>query len=231
MKRTTDISLAAAHLKAGKLVAFPTETVYGLGGDACDDNAVAAIFQAKGRPQFNPLIVHVASFLVAQKLAKFNLAAEKLATALWPGPMTLVVPRAPDCPVSLLVSAGLDSLAIRVPAHPLAQALLAQIDSPIAAPSANPSGAISPTSADHVIAGLTKKIHMVLDGGDCPVGVESTIVSCLTNTPQILRHGGLARKDIEAVLGTEIADGQHSNTAPTAPGQLKSHYAPRPACG
>jgi len=227
MKRTTDISAAVAQLKSGKLVAFPTETVYGLGGDGLNDRVVAAIYAAKGRPQFNPLIVHVASFEAAKKLARFNPLASTLAQKFWPGPLTLVVPRLPDCPVSLLASAGLDSLAIRVPAHPLAQELLQQYAGPLVAPSANPSGAISPTSADHVIAGLQGKIDMVLDGGDCQVGVESTIVSCLGNEPVILRHGGVARKDIENLLGISVADGAGDSTAPTAPGQLLSHYAPK----
>jgi len=227
MKRTTDISLAAGHLKSGGLVAFATETVYGLGADASNDTAVAAIYQAKGRPQFNPLIVHVATFEAAQKLGIFNQVAQKLAQAFWPGPLTLVVPRMPDCPVSLLATAGLDSLAIRVPAHKQAHALLEQFDGPVVAPSANPSGTVSPTSIEHVITGLEGKIDMVLDGGDCAVGVESTIVSSLDETATILRHGGLARANIEATLGVTVADGQIDSNNPTAPGQLKSHYAPR----
>ena len=239
MKRTTDISAAVEHLKNHKLVAFPTETVYGLGGDGLDDKVVAAIYQAKGRPQFNPLIVHVASLEAAQELAEFNPTAGKLAKAFWPGPLTLVVPRRSQCRVSLLASAGLDSLAIRVPAHPVAQALLQRFAGPLVAPSANRSGAISPTSADHVVAGLNGKIDMVLDGGDCEVGVESTIVSCLGEQPVILRHGGVARKAIEALLGVKVKDGQgnakapvapdapDAPVAPVAPGQLQSHYAPK----
>ena len=227
MKRTTDISTAVAHLKNHKLVAFPTETVYGLGGDGCNDQVVAKIYEAKGRPQFNPLIVHVASFKAARELAQFNLMACKLAEKFWPGPLTLVVPRLPDCPVSLLASAGLDSLAIRVPAHPLAQALLKKYGGPLVAPSANPSGAISPTSAAHVMAGLEGKIDMVLDGGECKVGVESTIVSCLEDAPVILRHGGLPRSNIEALLAMKVADGAENAKTPTAPGQLLSHYAPK----
>jgi len=227
MKRTTDISTAIAHLKNHGLVAFPTETVYGLGGDACNDQVVAKIYAAKGRPQFNPLIVHVASFEAAKELAQFNLVALKLAEKFWPGPLTIVVPRLPDCPVSLLASAGLDSLAIRVPAHPLAQRLLKQYGGPLVAPSANPSGAISPTSTEHVIAGLEGKIDMVLDGGECEVGVESTIVSCLDDVPVILRHGGVPRSDIEALLAMKVADGAENAKTPTAPGQLLSHYAPK----
>ncbi len=227
MKRTTDISLAADHLKSGGLVAFATETVYGLGADASNDQAVAAIFQAKGRPQFNPLIVHVATFEAAQKLGAFNQEAQKLAQAFWPGPLTLVIPRLPDCPVSLLATAGLDSLAIRVPAHAGTQKLLTEFGGPVVAPSANPSGMISPTRVEHVMSGLEGKIDMVLDGGDCGIGVESTIVSCLAEQPKILRHGGLARGDIENVLGLQIPDGMNDAANPTAPGQLQSHYAPK----
>lgn len=226
MKRTTDMEKAVVHLQNGELVAFPTETVYGLGADACNDSAVAAIYQAKGRPQFNPLIVHVAALLEARTLGAFNATAAKLAQVFWPGPLTLVVPRQSDCPVSLLASAGLDTLAIRVPAHPLAQGLLARFDGPLVAPSANPSGGISPTTAAHVLQGLGDKIAMVLDGGDCRVGVESTILSCLDKEPVILRHGGVVRQDIERVLGTSVSDGRENSKNPTAPGQLQSHYAP-----
>ncbi len=226
MKRTKDISILASHLRAGGLVAFPTETVYGLGADARDDNAVAAIYAAKGRPQFNPLIVHVDRFETAQKYGVFSETATRLANHFWPGPLTLVLPRVENCPISLLASAGLDSLAIRVPAHPLAQELLMQYGGPLVAPSANPSGQISPTKASHVVAGLGDKVDYVLDGGDCAVGVESTIVSCLGDVPVILRHGGLVRGDIEQVLGFEIFDGADAPSAPSAPGQLTSHYAP-----
>ncbi len=226
MKSTKDISIVASHLRAGGLVAFPTETVYGLGGDARDDNAVAAIYAAKGRPQFNPLIVHVESFERAKEFGVFNEIAIKLAESFWPGPLTLVVPRAEGCQISLLASAGLDSLAIRVPAHPLAQELLREFGGPLVAPSANPSGQISPTSAQHVMVGLDGKIDLVLDGGQCSVGLESTIVSCLGERPIILRHGGLVRADIEAALGIEILSGNDDKAALTAPGQLTSHYAP-----
>lgn len=226
MERTKDINLLADHLRGGGLVAFPTETVYGLGVDARNDKAVAAIYAAKGRPQFNPLIVHVDSFKTAQQFGQFNKMATALANQFWPGPLTLVVPRAKHCPISLLASAGLDSLAIRVPAHPIAQKLLQKFSGPIVAPSANPSGQISPTNADHVVAGLDGKIDYVLDGGDCSVGLESTIVSCLADKPVILRHGGLVRTDIERALGFEIMSGEDAPDALSAPGQLTSHYAP-----
>ncbi len=226
MKSTKDISIVAEHLRGGGLAAFPTETVYGLGGDALDENAVAAIFAAKGRPQFNPLIVHVENIERAKEFGVFNEVATKLAQNFWPGPLTLVVPRVEGCQISLLASAGLDSLAIRVPAHPLAQELLREFGGPLVAPSANPSGQISPTSARHVMAGLDGKIDMVLDGGQCSVGLESTIVSCLGDRPVILRHGGLVRTDIEAALGIEVLSGTDDKAALTAPGQLTSHYAP-----
>jgi len=226
MKRTKNISILAEHLRSGALVAFPTETVYGLGGDARNDRAVAAIYTAKGRPQFNPLIVHVDGFEAAQNYGVFNDTATTLATHFWPGPLTLVVPRVENCQISLLASAGLDSLAIRVPAHPLAQQLLHQYGGPLVAPSANPSGQISPTSSDHVMAGLGERLEYVLDGGDCQVGVESTIISCLDETPVILRHGGVVRADIEKILGFKISSGHDEPTSPCAPGQLTSHYAP-----
>ncbi len=216
------ISAAAAGLRAGCLVAFPTETVYGLGADACDDRAVARIFEAKGRPRFNPLIVHVANIDAARCLVKWNDAAETLASQFWPGPLTLVLPIRDDTGVSPLVSAGQPSLALRVPAHPLAHALLAAFDGPVAAPSANPSGRISPTTADHVQAGLAGRIETILDGGPCGVGVESTILG-LTGLPTLLRPGGLAQEEIEAALGVSLV--AHSGGI-TSPGQLASHYAP-----
>ncbi len=213
---------AAAILRAGGLVAFPTETVYGLGADACNGRAVARIFAAKGRPRFNPLIVHLADAQAARALVEWSDAAEALATRFWPGPLTLVLPLLPDSPLSPLVTAGLPSLALRVPAHPLARALLARFGGPVAAPSANPSGRISPTTAAHVAAGLSGRIEAILDGGPCPVGVESTILG-LTDTPRLLRPGGLASEEIAAALGQPLAP---SGPGISAPGQLASHYAP-----
>ncbi len=226
--REGSLARAAEALKAGELVAFPTETVYGLGADALDDEAVARVYEAKERPRFNPLIVHVSSPDEALKLGRFDAHALKLADAFWPGPLTLVVPRAPGCPVSLLASAGLPSLALRVPRHPLAHALIEASGRPLVAPSANRSGRLSPTTAADVMADLDGKIAMVLDGGPCKVGVESTIVSCLEGEPRLLRPGGIAREAIAAVLGREPG-GAPSGGAPVAPGQLESHYAPRAA--
>lgn len=218
------IARAAQHLAAGALVAFPTETVYGLGADARNSLAVARIFEAKGRPRFNPLIVHVASLELAQTYVHWSHQAEVLARAFWPGPLTLVLPLRADAGLSDLVTADLPSLAIRVPAHPLARQLLTAFNGPVAAPSANPSGRISPTTAAHVIAGLDGRIEAVLDGGPCPVGLESTIIG-LTGEPTLLRHGGLAQEQIEALLGHPL----QQDTTPgklTAPGQMESHYAP-----
>ena len=220
-----DISKAVEILRGGGLVAFPTETVYGLGADATQDHAVAKIYAAKGRPSFNPLIVHVADAKAAFALGEFSGDALKLAGQFWPGPLTLVVPRKPSCAVSLLASAGLPSIALRVPAHPLALELLRDVGLPIVAPSANPSGRISPTTAQHVREGLGDKVDYILDGGACAVGLESTIVSLLDETPRLLRAGGLARDAIEDALGRNL---QEAEGGPLhAPGQLESHYAPR----
>ncbi len=221
------ISGAADLLRAGQLVAFPTETVYGLGADARNDRAVARIFEAKDRPRFNPLIVHVSGMNTAQEIAVFGEAAERLAAAFWPGPLTLVLPLKSGTGISPLVSAGLDTIAIRIPAHPLAHELLAQFDGPIAAPSANPSGKISPTTADHVLSGLNGRIAAILDGGPCKVGLESTIIG-FDPEPTLLRPGGLPVEAIEQCLGQPLAEPTHSKT-PTAPGQLASHYAPNAA--
>ncbi len=215
---------AAKLLRAGGLVAFPTETVYGLGADARQDQAVARIFEAKARPQFNPLIVHVANVDAAQRYVIWSDTADRLAAAFWPGPLTLVLPLRADAGLSPLVTAGLPTLAIRVPAHPVARALLAQYDGPVAAPSANPSGKISPTTAAHVHAGLSGKINAIVDGGACDVGVESTILGVF-DTPTLLRPGGLPQEAIEAALGAPLA--HHTAHDPlNAPGQMDSHYAP-----
>ena len=217
-------ALAAALLDEGQLVAFPTETVYGLGGDARNDMAVARIFEAKGRPRFNPLIVHVPSVEVAQTYVEWTDEADRLASAFWPGPLTLVLPLKPDSGLSPLVTAELPTLAIRVPEHPVAKQLLETFGGPVAAPSANPSGKISPTSAAHVSAGLTGRIAGILDGGTCGVGLESTILG-LSGEPTLLRPGGLPQEAIKAALGGPIAT--HQNGDPlTAPGQMTSHYAP-----
>ena len=220
------IAEAAARLKAGGLVAMPTETVYGLAADATNDRAVAAIYAAKGRPAFNPLIAHVVDSEAAAREAKFDEFARRLAEAFWPGPLTIVAPVAPTCRVSLLARAGLETLALRAPDHPTAQALIAAAGVPLAAPSANRSGRVSPTTAAHVAADLDGRIDWILDGGPARHGVESTIVACLGGRPRLLRPGALTRERIEAVLGVALDDAAHSG-APIAPGQLASHYAPR----
>ena len=215
----------AARLLAGdELVAFPTETVYGLGADARSDLAVAKVFAAKGRPSFNPLIVHLPNLAAAEAFAIVGPNARALAGAFWPGPLTLVLPLRAGAGISPLVTAGLDSVAVRVPAHPLAQRLLAAFGGPVAAPSANPSGRVSPTRAGHVLDGLSGRIAAVLDGGPCAVGLESTIVLA-DPEPVLLRPGGLPLEALEAALGQPLALGS-DGAKPTAPGQLASHYAP-----
>lgn len=219
------LAQAARFLADGALVAFPTETVYGLGADARNSLAVARIFAAKGRPRFNPLIVHVASAAQARRYVHWSDTAETLSRAFWPGPLTLVLPLREDAGLSDLVTAGLPSLAIRVPAHPLARQLLSAFDGPVAAPSANPSGRISPTTAQHVRAGLDGRIDAIVDGGPCNVGLESTILG-LTDGPVLLRHGGLPLEDICALLGLAQLPETTSPHRLTAPGQMESHYAP-----
>lgn len=219
------IARAAELLCAGQLVAFPTETVYGLGADATNGAAVAAIYATKGRPSFNPLIAHVADVRAARRLVQWNDWAEAMATAFWPGPLTLVLPLRPDHNVSPLVTAGLDTLAVRVPAKACARELLAALGRPVAAPSANPSGRISPTTADHVRAGLGGKIAAILDDGPCGVGVESTILGLAGAAPILLRPGGLAAEDIQNALGCTLRTRAEADPL-TAPGQLMSHYAP-----
>ena len=219
---------AAALLRAGRLVAFPTETVYGLGADATDPAAVAGIFAAKERPRFNPLISHVADADAALAEGAFDAQALCLAEAFWPGPLTLVVPADPNTRVSDLARAGLSSVALRVPAHPAARALLADVGRPVAAPSANRSGRVSPTRADHVIEDLEGRIAAVLDGGDTPVGVESTVVACLGGVPRLLRPGGITRAALREVLGLDPAAAEAADAdRPAGPGMLASHYAPR----
>lgn len=220
------LARAADLLRAAGLVAFPTETVYGLGGDARSDIAVARIFEAKGRPNFNPLIVHVPDLAAAADLVVFGDSAVGLADAFWPGPLTLVLPIRPGASLSPLVSAGLPTAAVRVPAHPVAQALLRAYGGPIAAPSANPSGRISPTRADHVLAGLWGRIAAIVDGGACAVGVESTIVG-FDPAPTLLRPGGLPGEVLESCLGAPLLAPVEGGPRPIAPGQLLSHYAPQ----
>jgi L-threonylcarbamoyladenylate synthase len=218
------IARAAALLRAGRLVAFPTETVYGLGGDATNDHAVAAIFAAKARPRFNPLIVHVRDLVEAETLAIFNSPARRAAARFWPGPMTLVLPRQPDGGLSLLASAGLDTVAIRVPAHPVAQALLREADRPIAAPSANRSGRVSPTQGAHVAEDLGDDVELILDDGPTPVGVESTVLDVSGEFPALLRPGPVTFEALTDLLGPIALAG---SGLPRSPGMLPSHYAPR----
>jgi L-threonylcarbamoyladenylate synthase len=219
---------AARVLTAGGLVAFPTETVYGLGADATNGQAVARLYEAKGRPAFNPLITHVTDLAAAQALARFDADAERLAAGLWPGPLTLVLPKAAACPVAELATAGLDSTAVRMPDHAVARAILTTFGKPVVAPSANRSGHVSPTTAEHVAADLSGRIDLIIDGGATPVGVESTIVACL-GEPTLLRPGGMPRAAIERALGKTLvsAPAPPPDEAPLAPGMLASHYAPR----
>lgn len=219
---------AARCLTAGGLVAFPTETVYGLGADAGNGEAVARLYAAKGRPSFNPLIAHVADIDAARRVGVFNPAAEKLVATFWPGPLTLVLAKQPHCGVADLALAGLDSVAVRVPAHPVARALLKTFGGPVVAPSANRSGHVSPTSAAHVLADLRGRIDLIVDAGPCTVGVESTIVSCIEQ-PTLLRPGGIPRDAIERTLGITLAVPAVADDAPLAPGMLASHYAPKAA--
>lgn len=219
------IRRAAQALARGEIVAFPTETVYGLGANALDALAVAKVFAAKERPRFNPLIVHVLNLAEAGEYGLVNAAARTLAEAFWPGPLTLVLKRRSTCGVAELVSAGLDTIALRAPAHPVAQALLAKAALPLAAPSANRSGRISPTTAAHVEAELGDRPAMILDGGPSPLGIESTVVSMVGQEPALLRPGAIPREAIERVLGARLAKAKAAERA-ASPGQLRSHYAP-----
>jgi len=221
-----NIAAAARLLVAGELVAFPTETVYGLGADATNDRAVARVFEAKGRPRFNPLIVHFPGAEVVRAQVAFDARADLLAARFWPGALTLVLPRRPDCTVALLASAGLDSLAVRAPRHAVAQALLAACGRPIAAPSANASGKISPTTAEHVAGSLGMKVAMILDGGRCPIGIESTVLDLTGPTPVLLRPGGVTAEELSDAIGPLAAATAADRDAPKSPGTLASHYAP-----
>jgi L-threonylcarbamoyladenylate synthase len=224
------IAAAAGFLADGGLVGFPTETVYGLGADATNAQAVARLYQAKGRPAFNPLIAHVTDIAAARAIARFDRLAEALAKAFWPGPLTLVLPKTEDCAVADLATAGLDTVAIRVPAHPVARDILRAFGRPVVAPSANLSGHVSPTTAAHVESDLAGRIDLIVDGGPVAVGVESTIIGCF-EAPILLRPGGLPREAIERVIGRPLAGMPENVTAddaaPLAPGMLASHYAPR----
>ena len=222
------IDEAARLIREGELVAFPTETVYGLGGDATNERAVAKIFEAKGRPQFNPLISHVLDAGEARRLVQWSETADKLAARFWPGPLTLVLARATNSPIALLATAGLDTAAIRAPAHPMAQALIRAAGRPIAAPSANRSGAVSPTRAEHVAESLGDRVKLILDGGPCEVGLESTVLDLTTAMPTLLRPGGATREAIEEVIGPVALSHAvpSGNAAHKSPGQLASHYAP-----
>jgi L-threonylcarbamoyladenylate synthase len=225
------IAAATRCLAAGGLVAFPTETVYGLGADAENGEAIARLYEAKGRPAFNPLICHVADRGEAERLGRFDADAARLAQVFWPGPLTLVLPKAPECRVAALATAGLDTIALRMPDHPVAAALLRAFGRPVVAPSANRSGHLSPTTAQHVLADLRGRIDLILDGGATPLGLESSIIACLGES-RLLRAGGLPRPEIERALGRSLAESPPNETiadraAPLAPGRLASHYAPR----
>jgi L-threonylcarbamoyladenylate synthase len=218
-----------ARLEAGGLVAFPTETVYGLGADATNGEAVARLYEAKGRPAFNPLIAHVVDIAAARTLARFDADAAQLAEVFWPGPLTLVLPKAAGCSVAELATAGLGSIAVRVPQHAVAQKILSAFGRPVVAPSANRSGHVSPTTAAHVFADLAGRIDLIVDGGATPIGVESTIVACL-GAAVLLRPGGLPRETIERAVGRPLTDPPSgfadAREVPLAPGMLASHYAP-----
>jgi L-threonylcarbamoyladenylate synthase len=224
------VAAAARTLSEGGLVAFPTETVYGLGADATNPAAIARLYQAKGRPAFNPLIAHVGTIAAARQIARFDAAATALAEAFWPGPLTLVLPKAEGCAVADLATAGLETVAVRIPAHTDARDILSGFGRPVVAPSANISGHVSPTTAAHVHSDLAGRIDLIVDGGAVEVGVESTIVGCF-DAPMLLRPGGLPRAEIECVLGRALqqppAEAASDSRQPLAPGMLASHYAPR----
>lgn len=223
------IAEAAAHIRAGRLVAFGTETVYGLGADAGNDRAVAAIYAAKGRPSFNPLISHVPDVESAAALGDMDARAKALAEAFWPGPLTMVLNKKEDAPVSKLTTAGLDTVAVRVPAREAARAFLAKAGVPVAAPSANRSGAISPTRAEHVAASLPGPDDggpvMILDDGPCDIGLESTVIDLSTDTATLLRPGGVTLETLQDLIGPVALAGSDDH-APKSPGMLSRHYAP-----
>ena len=222
----TDIDRAAAALRAGELVGIPTETVYGLAANALNAEAVAKIFAAKRRPSFDPLIVHLADLSQLKEYArKLPAAVRQLAESCWPGPLTLVVERQPIIPD--IVTSGLDTVALRLPRHPLSRKLLANLDFPLAAPSANPFGYISPTRPEHVAQQLGEEVAYILDGGPCEVGLESTIVSFVGPKPQLLRAGGYAQEELEQILGHSLERNTFSSSNPRAPGMLAQHYSPR----
>tara|TARA_E500000331_G_scaffold66218_1_gene60929 strand:+ start:743 stop:1684 length:942 start_codon:yes stop_codon:yes gene_type:complete len=220
------IEEAATLLREGALVSFPTETVYGLGANALDDGAVASIYAAKDRPSFNPLIVHVPDNETARRYARFSDLAERVAAALWPGPLSLVLPRTKGCPLSKLVSAGLDTVAIRVPASAPARRLLVASGVPVAGPSANKSGQLSPTEARHVANGFGDEVALVLDGGPSVVGLESTVLDLSTETPTLLRAGGVTHETLEELISAPVAVAGVDDTAPKSPGMMSRHYAP-----
>src|SRR5215472_5933714 len=224
------VAAAARALAEGGLVAFPTETVYGLGADATNAGAIARLYQAKGRPSFNPLISHVGDLTAARAIGRFDTTAIALAEAFWPGPLTLVLPKTTGCSVAELATAGLETIAIRIPSHPVARAILGAFARPVVAPSANLSGHVSPTTSAHVQSDLAGRIDLIVDGGPVEVGIESTIVGCF-DAPMLLRPGGLPREAIERVLDRALlqppADAETDNAQPLAPGMLASHYAPR----
>ncbi|WP_201154916.1 L-threonylcarbamoyladenylate synthase [Rhodothalassium salexigens] len=226
--RPKTIDRAVDILRQGGLVALPTETVYGLAVDAGQPRAVAHVFEVKGRPQFNPLICHVAGRDMAGRLVTLSQAADALIAAFWPGPLTLVLPRRADAPVADLVSAGLDTLAVRAPAHSVMRQVLFALDRPVAAPSANPSGRLSPTRADHVAEGLGDRVDLIVDGGPCAVGLESTVVEVRDDAVVVLRHGSITTADLRAVVALPVREREDGDPI-NAPGQLLSHYAPRAA--
>lgn len=222
-----NIRKAAERLKNGGLVALPTETVYGLGADATNSRAVASIFEAKGRPTFNPVIVHFNDKKEAEKAVIFNAKAEELASVFWPGPLTLILPRGKDTDISLLCSAGLPTLAVRCPSHPVARQLIKELGKPIAAPSANASGNLSPTTPQHVLQSLGDKAGLILAGGKSGVGLESTVVDMTGDIPVLLRPGAVTLEDLQRSVGKVLVELEAVNDKPKSPGQLLKHYAPK----